>query len=80
MREAEPWTNREATTAKVPPERLVILGGGVVGVEMAQAWRSLGSQVTLIEAADRLIAGEGPFASEQVAEALRELGVDLRIG
>ena len=80
LREAEPWTNREATTAKAAPERLVILGGGVVGVEMAQAWRTLGSQVTLIEAADRLIAREEPFASEQVAEALRELGVDLRIG
>jgi pyruvate/2-oxoglutarate dehydrogenase complex dihydrolipoamide dehydrogenase (E3) component len=80
LREAEPWTNREATTAKAAPERLVILGGGVVGVEMAQAWRSLGSQVTLIEAVDRLIAREEPFASEQVAEALGELGVDLRIG
>ena len=80
LREAEPWTNREATTAKSAPERLVVLGGGVVGVEMAQAWRALGSQVTLIEAADRLISREEPFASEQVAQALGELGVDLRIG
>ena len=80
LREAEPWTNREATTAKAVPERLVVLGGGVVGVEMAQAWRVLGSQVTLIEAADRLIAREEPFAGEQVAEALGELGVDVRIG
>ena len=46
LREAKPWTNREATTAKQVPERLTILGGGVVGVELAQAWRSLGSQVT----------------------------------
>ncbi len=51
LREAEPWTNREATTAKQVPARLAILGGGVVGVEMAQAWSTLGSQVTLIEAA-----------------------------
>ena len=80
LREAEPWTNREATTSKSVPERLVVLGGGVVGVEMAQAWRSLGSQVTLIEAADRLIAREEPFASEQVADALREHGIDVRIG
>ena len=80
LREAEPWTNREATTAKSAPERLVVLGGGVVGVEMAQAWRTLGSQVTLIEAADRLISREEQFASEQVAQALGELGVDLRIG
>ncbi|MGH2802841.1 MAG: FAD-dependent oxidoreductase, partial [Thermoleophilaceae bacterium] len=50
LSEARSWTNREATTAKRVPERLVVLGGGVVGVEMAQAWRSLGSQVTLVEA------------------------------
>ena len=80
LRQAEPWTNREATTAKRAPERLAILGGGVVGVELAQAWRTLGSQVTLIEAADRLIAREEPFASEQVEQALRERGVDVRVG
>jgi dihydrolipoamide dehydrogenase len=80
LSESEPWTNREITTAKAAPARLAILGGGVVGVEMAQAWRTLGSQVTLIEAADRLIAREELFASEQVAESLRELGVDVRLG
>jgi pyruvate/2-oxoglutarate dehydrogenase complex dihydrolipoamide dehydrogenase (E3) component len=80
LREAKPWTNREATTAKRVPERLVILGGGVVGVELAQAYRSLGAQVTLIEAADRLIAREEPFASEHVEQGLRELGVDVQIG
>jgi pyruvate/2-oxoglutarate dehydrogenase complex dihydrolipoamide dehydrogenase (E3) component len=80
LREAKPWTNREATTSKQVPERLVILGGGVVGVEMAQAYRSLGVQVTLIEAADRLIAREEPFASEHVEQGLRELGVDVQIG
>ena len=80
LREAEPWTNREITTAGSPPARLAILGGGVVGVEMAQAWRTLGSQVTVVEAADRLIAREEEFASEQVADALRERGVDVRVG
>ncbi|MBA2630002.1 MAG: NAD(P)/FAD-dependent oxidoreductase [Thermoleophilaceae bacterium] len=80
LREAEPWTNREATTAKEVPARLAILGGGVVGVEMAQAWSTLGSQVTLIEAADRLLAREEPFAGDQVEESLREHGVDVRIG
>jgi pyruvate/2-oxoglutarate dehydrogenase complex dihydrolipoamide dehydrogenase (E3) component len=78
LREAKPWTNREATTKQVP-ERLVILGGGVVGVEMAQAHRSLGAQVTLIEAADRLIAREEPFASDHVEQGLRELGVDVQV-
>jgi pyruvate/2-oxoglutarate dehydrogenase complex dihydrolipoamide dehydrogenase (E3) component len=80
LRDAKPWTNREATTAKEPPDRLTILGGGVVGVEMAQAWRTLGSQVTLIEATDRLLAREEPFASEHVEQSLREHGVDVRKG
>jgi pyruvate/2-oxoglutarate dehydrogenase complex dihydrolipoamide dehydrogenase (E3) component len=78
--EAEPWTNREATTAKEVPDRLVILGGGVVGVEMAQAYRSFGSQVTVIEGGDRVIGREEPFASKHVAESLREQGVDVRLG
>ncbi len=78
LREAEPWTNREATTSKEVPERLVILGGGVVGVEMAQAYRSFGAQVTLIEAGDRVLSREEPFASEDVQEALTNAGVDIR--
>ena len=80
LAEAKPWTNREATTAKQAPERLTILGGGVVGVEMAQAWRSLGSQITLIEAGDRVLPREEPFASEDVEQSLREHGVDIRTG
>jgi pyruvate/2-oxoglutarate dehydrogenase complex dihydrolipoamide dehydrogenase (E3) component len=80
LAEAGPWSNREATTSKRVPTSLVVLGGGVVGVELAQAWRTLGSEVILIEAADRLIAREEPFASEQVEESLRERGVDVRIG
>ena len=78
LAEARPWTNVEATTAKQVPGRLAICGGGVVGVEMAQAWASLGSQVTLIHRGTRLIEREEPFAGEQVAHALREYGVDLR--
>ena len=79
LREAEPWTNREATTAKEVPGRLAILGGGVVGVEMAQAYSSLGSQVTLIERGDRLIPREERFASDDVEQWLREQGVDVRL-
>jgi pyruvate/2-oxoglutarate dehydrogenase complex dihydrolipoamide dehydrogenase (E3) component len=80
LREAEPWTNREATTAKEVPGRLAIFGGGVVGVEMAQAYSSLGSDVTLIERGDRLIAREEPFAGADVEQSLRENGVDVRLG
>src|SRR5215211_6582161 len=49
LAEARPWTNREATTARAIPDRLVVMGGGVVGVEMSQAYVSLGAHVALIE-------------------------------
>ncbi len=80
LEDARPWTNREITTTSDVPEHLVVLGGGVVGVEMAQAWRSFGSQVTVIEALDRLLAREEPFAGEQVGHALAKRGVDVRTG
>jgi dihydrolipoamide dehydrogenase len=80
LREAEPWTNREVTTAKAIPASLLVLGGGVVGVEMAQAYASLGARVTIVEALDRLIAGEEEFASEQVREGLEEAGVEVLVG
>lgn len=80
LAETRPWTNIEATTAKSAPSRLVVLGGGVVGVELAQAWAGLGSSVTLVHRGARLIEREEPFAGEQVAQGLREAGVDVRLG
>ena len=80
LAEASPWTNREATTAPSVPGRLLVLGGGVVGVEMAQAYATLGASVALVEAVDRLIAREEEFASEEVAEGLRGAGVELHLG
>ena len=80
LREIAPWTNREATTTGSVPERLTILGGGVVGCELAQAWSSLGAQVAVVEALPRLLSREEPFAGEQVADALRARGVDVRVG
>ena len=80
LAEARPWTNREATTAEQVPERLLILGGGVVGVELAQAWSSLGASVSVVEALDRVLANEEPFASDQVGAGLERSGVELRTG
>ncbi len=80
LREAEPWDNRQATTSNDVPASLVVLGGGPVGSEMAQAWHSFGADVTLVEAMDRLLPNEEPFAGDQVADALRERGVDVRTG
>jgi pyruvate/2-oxoglutarate dehydrogenase complex dihydrolipoamide dehydrogenase (E3) component len=80
LRESEPWTNREVTTASEIPASLLILGGGVVGVEMAQAYASLGARVTVVEAGPRLIAGEEEFASRLVLEALEQAGVKVVVG
>ena len=80
LAEASPWTSREVTTARKIPGRLLILGGGVVGVEMAQAYATLGSQVTVIEAGERLLPREEPFAAEELRQALTGRGVDVRTG
>jgi pyruvate/2-oxoglutarate dehydrogenase complex dihydrolipoamide dehydrogenase (E3) component len=80
LRELAPWTNRQATTAAEVPGRLTVLGGGAVGCELAQAWRSLGSEVTLVEALGRLLPGEEPLASAQLQESLSGLGVAVRTG
>jgi pyruvate/2-oxoglutarate dehydrogenase complex dihydrolipoamide dehydrogenase (E3) component len=61
------------------PEHLVILGGGPIGCEMAQAWVRLGCQVTLIEAGSRLLSREDPEVSERITEQLQREGVDVRL-
>jgi pyruvate/2-oxoglutarate dehydrogenase complex dihydrolipoamide dehydrogenase (E3) component len=80
LAEAQPWNNRDATTAKQAPASMVILGGGPVGTEMAQAWSSFGTKVVLLQAGDRLLPRDEPFAGELVADSLRERGVDVRTG
>ena len=77
LADARPWTNRDATTSKVVPPRLLVLGGGVVGVELAQAFASLGSSVTVIEGGPRVLAREEPFAADAVDAALRDRGVEV---
>ncbi len=75
------WSNREGTTSKQIPASMIVLGGGPVGAELAQAWSTLGTKVTLIEGAERLLPREEPFAGEQLAESLRDNhGVDVRVG
>jgi pyruvate/2-oxoglutarate dehydrogenase complex dihydrolipoamide dehydrogenase (E3) component len=75
------WNNRDATTAKRVPPSMIVLGGGPVGCELAQVWSTLGTEVTLIEGGELLLAREEPFAGEQVALALRmRHGVDVRTG
>ncbi|MFJ4708841.1 dihydrolipoyl dehydrogenase family protein [Streptomyces anulatus] len=80
VEEARPWTSREATSAKEAPGRLVIVGGGVVGVEMATVWQALGSEVTLLIRGGGLLPKMEPFAGELVADALKEAGARIRTG
>jgi dihydrolipoamide dehydrogenase len=80
LADARSWTSHEVTTARAVPTSLIVLGGGVVGVEMAQAYSELGARVTIVEALDRLLAGEEPFVAEQLHAAFLELGIDIRLG
>jgi pyruvate/2-oxoglutarate dehydrogenase complex dihydrolipoamide dehydrogenase (E3) component len=78
--EVDYWTNREATEAVEVPGRLVVLGGGPVGCELAQFFQRAGSHVTVVEGGDRLLARVDADAAVCVTEALREDGVDVRLG
>jgi pyruvate/2-oxoglutarate dehydrogenase complex dihydrolipoamide dehydrogenase (E3) component len=74
------WGTREATSMKAVPRRLVVLGGGPAGVELAQVVRRLGGEVVLVEGADRVLAREPAPLGEALAEALRRDGIELKLG
>ena len=74
------WTSAEALTCPDLPRRLVVLGAGPVGCELAQIYAAFGSQVTLVEAETHVLPGEAQFTSEILGDALRRTGVDLRLG
>jgi pyruvate/2-oxoglutarate dehydrogenase complex dihydrolipoamide dehydrogenase (E3) component len=74
------WTNRDVTAMKAIPQRLLILGGGAVGVEMAQAVQRLGGEAVLVEGADRVLAREPAPLGEALGEVLRKDGVELHLG
>jgi pyruvate/2-oxoglutarate dehydrogenase complex dihydrolipoamide dehydrogenase (E3) component len=75
------WDSRDVTAMPSVPARLLVLGGGVVGVEMAQAARRLGAvEVTIVQRGDRLLPREEPFAGEELAAALRVAGVAVELG
>ena len=81
LAEARPWDNRAATSAKEVPRRLLVLGGGAVGVELAQAFKRLGSEeVVIIEGADRLLAREEPFAGTELRAAFEAEGITVVTG
>ncbi len=81
LADARPWDNRDITAAKDVPRRLLVLGGGAIGLEMAQAFRRLGTdEVAVIEVAPRLLAREEPFAGEEVRVALEAEGIAIHTG
>jgi pyruvate/2-oxoglutarate dehydrogenase complex dihydrolipoamide dehydrogenase (E3) component len=71
------WTNREVVEAEAAPSSLAVLGGGAIGVELAQALARFGTTVTIVEAAARLVAAEEPEASTLLAEILEREGIDV---
>jgi len=73
-------TSDEALRLSSVPERAVILGGGVIGVEFASAWRSFGAEVTIVEALPRLVAAEDPACSKAVERAFRKRGISVLTG
>lgn len=80
LADADPWTSRDATSATEPPGRLAVIGGGVVGCEMATAWATLGSHVTMLVRGDRLLPRAEEFAGKAVRVGLNELGVVVQSG
>ena len=79
LKDVSPWTSRAATSAQIAPKSLAIIGGGVVSVEMATAYSSFGTEVTVL-ARSALLGGHEPFARETVTEALGTLGATVKIG
>jgi pyruvate/2-oxoglutarate dehydrogenase complex dihydrolipoamide dehydrogenase (E3) component len=74
------WTNREVTGLKAIPRSLLVLGGGPVGVEMAQALRRMGTEVTLVEGMDHVLAREPKPLGDALGEVLRSEGIGLHLG
>jgi pyruvate/2-oxoglutarate dehydrogenase complex dihydrolipoamide dehydrogenase (E3) component len=78
--EATPWTNREVFKIRTNPASLIVLGGGAIGLELAQAMSRFGTKVTVVEAADRILAPEEPESGALLTKVLRAEGIDVRAG
>ncbi len=80
LAEAMPWTNREIVKVTTVPSSMIVLGGGAIGLELAQAFSRFGVKVTIIEATDRILGPEEPESSELLRTVLESEGIDIRVG
>ncbi len=80
LAEARPWTNRDVFKIRSVPASLTVMGGGAIGLELAQAFSRFGSKVTVVEAFDRILAPEEPETSALVAAVLESEGITIRTG
>jgi pyruvate/2-oxoglutarate dehydrogenase complex dihydrolipoamide dehydrogenase (E3) component len=74
------WNSRDATSTRELPSSLVVMGGGPIGIEMAQVFARFGTRVTVVEGNERLLARDHPASSKTVAEAIAKDGIDVRTG
>lgn len=80
LADSAPWANRDVFKIREVPASLIVLGGGAIGLELAQAFSRFGSKVTVVEALDRILAPEEPESSALLTEVLRGEGIDIRVG
>ncbi len=80
IEDVDVWDSERVTTASHVPSSMLVIGGGAVGLESAQAWHRLGSDVVVVEAEERVLASEEPFVGSLMAEAMRAQGIDLVVG
>jgi len=80
LSDAKPWTNRDIFKVREVPGSMIVVGGGAIGLELAQAFSRFGCKITIIEVFDRILGPEEPESSELVARVLRGEGIDIRTG
>jgi len=74
------WTSRDATSTRDLPSSLVVLGGGPVGIELAQVFGRFGVRTTVVEGGDRILSRDHPLSAKAVTEQLQDEGVEVRVG
>ena len=80
LADAKPWTNRDIVKVREVPASMIVVGGGAIGLELAQAFSRFGTKVTVVEAADRILAPEEPESSELLAKVLAGEGIMIHVG